>query len=124
MRDRPEDRLTAWMDAQPRLFIWTTAVTILESRLGLAAMPPGRRRQAMTIAFEQVLARDIEQRVLAFDQAAAETTAALLARHKTRGRSIDLRDGMIAGIALSRRASLATRNTRHFKDLGIALVSP
>lgn len=124
MRDRPEGRLIAWMNAQPRLSIWTTAVTIMESRVGLVAMPPGRRREAMTSAFEQFLARDIDQRVLPFDQPAAETTAVLLADHQARGRSIELRDGMIAGIALTQRASLATRDTRHFKDLGIVLIDP
>jgi predicted nucleic acid-binding protein len=31
---------------------------------------------------------------------------------------------MIAGIALSTGASLATRNTRHFDDLSISLIDP
>jgi toxin FitB len=31
---------------------------------------------------------------------------------------------MIAGIALSHRATLATRNTRHFEDLTIPIVNP
>lgn len=124
MRARPEERLIPWVNAQPRLSIWTTAVTIMESRVGLLAMPPGRRHEAMISAFEQLLVRDIGQRVLPFDQPAAEATAALLAQHQVRGRSIELRDGMIAGIALTQRASLATRNTRHFKDLGIVLIDP
>ena len=35
-----------------------------------------------------------------------------------------LRDTQIAGIALSRRATLATRNTRHFQDLRVPVVDP
>jgi predicted nucleic acid-binding protein len=31
---------------------------------------------------------------------------------------------MIAGIALARRSALATGNTRHFDDAGIAVVDP
>jgi toxin FitB len=31
---------------------------------------------------------------------------------------------MIAGIAISRRATLATRNTRHFADLSIPIIDP
>ena len=35
-----------------------------------------------------------------------------------------LRDVQIAGIVHVRRASLATRNTRHFEGCGLALVDP
>jgi predicted nucleic acid-binding protein len=31
---------------------------------------------------------------------------------------------MIAGIALARRAALATRNAKHFDDAGLDLVNP
>jgi predicted nucleic acid-binding protein len=37
---------------------------------------------------------------------------------------MDVRDTFIAGIALSRKASLATRNVRHFQGAGIALANP
>lgn len=40
------------------------------------------------------------------------------------GRPVEIRDLQIAGIVAARRATLATRNTRHFGDLGIALVDP
>jgi predicted nucleic acid-binding protein len=41
-----------------------------------------------------------------------------------KGRPIDARDTFIAGIALARRATLATRNVRHFKDLSVPVVDP
>jgi predicted nucleic acid-binding protein len=37
---------------------------------------------------------------------------------------VDLRDTQIAGIALARHAAVATRNTRHFKDLSVPVVDP
>jgi len=62
--------------------------------------------------------------VLQFDHAAAEETALLMgARHRL-GRRGDLRDTMIAGIALAQRATLATRNIRHFDDLAVPVVDP
>jgi len=36
----------------------------------------------------------------------------------------DARDTLIAGIALARRATLATRNERHFQDLKLPLLNP
>ena len=55
----------------------------------------------------------------------ATATAAHLAADRQRaGRSVDLRDTMIAGIALARRATIATRNTRYFEGLDVPVVNP
>ena len=54
--------------------------------------------------------------------AAAEAAAMLAARQRQIGRTTEIRDVQIAGIAAARKATLATRNTRHFEHLGIALV--
>lgn len=40
------------------------------------------------------------------------------------GRAVDLRDTLIAGIALARRATIATRNTKHFEGLDVPVVNP
>ena len=40
------------------------------------------------------------------------------------GRPREVRDTMIAGIALAQRATLATRNTRHFDDLSVPVINP
>jgi predicted nucleic acid-binding protein len=37
---------------------------------------------------------------------------------------VDLRDTLIAGIALAHEAQLATRNRRHFSDITISLINP
>ena len=62
--------------------------------------------------------------MLAFDAAAAGKAAIVAARRRQAGRTVDLRDTQIAGIALARRATLATRNVRHFRDLDVAVVDP
>ena len=50
--------------------------------------------------------------------------AQLAAERKVHGRPVQIRDTFIAGIALAKRATLATRNTRHFDDLSVAVVNP
>jgi predicted nucleic acid-binding protein len=37
---------------------------------------------------------------------------------------VDLRDTLIAGIAVARRAAIATRNVRHFADSKVPVVDP
>jgi toxin FitB len=124
MRDEPDPAIIIWLDLQRRDLLWTTAVTILEIRHGLAVMPVGQRRNQRLVAFGQVIAEDLENRVLPFDQAAAEESATLMAWRQRAGRSVELRDTMIAGIALAQRATLATRNVRHFDDLSVPIVNP
>ena len=124
MRDRPELVIEKWLDRQPRESIWTTAVTILEIRFGLAVMPLGRRRAGLQREFEATLAETLEGRIMPFDSAAAEATANLMAARRQSGRAGGLNDSMIAGIAIARHATLATRNTRHFADLPVSVVNP
>lgn len=124
MRQVPEPAVVAWLDDQPADSIWITSITLFEARLGLALLPKGRRRQGLEAAFEQLLEEDLENRVLDFDTAAASAAAVLAAARQKAGRPVDLRDTQIAGIALARRATVATRNVRHFADLDVPVANP
>jgi len=124
MHKEPEASVVAWVDRQPAESVWITSITLFETRLGLALLPAGRRRQTLQAAFAQLLEEDLENRVLDFDSAAATEAAALAAERQRIGRPVDMRDTQIAGIALARRATLATRNVRHFADLKVPIVDP
>lgn len=124
MRDEPDSAVVTWLDAQPAESIWTTAITVFEVRTGLELLEPSRRRDRLESAFEQVLKVDLDNRVLAFDTEAADAAGVLVAATQRAGRSLEFRDSQIAGIALARKATLATRNVRHFKDLGARVVDP
>ena len=119
----PSPKVIGWLDRQPRSSLWTTAFTIFEIRLGLQIMPSSKRREVLNQRFDEVLAR-INEQIVPFDTDAAQEAAFLMASRKMQGRPRDLRDAMIAGIVLSRRASLATRNAAHFDDISAALIDP
>jgi toxin FitB len=124
MRRETDPVVVAWLDAQPPESIWTTAITVFEIRFGLEILAKGRKRKALEEAFASALDEDFDGRILAFDQAAADAAAAIAARQREAGRPVEIRDVQIAGIAAARKATLATRNTRHFDGTGIALVDP
>jgi toxin FitB len=123
MRQERDQDVVGWLDRQPRSSVWTTSITVLEIRFGLQILSTGRRRSALTEGFEKLLA-SLGQRVAAFDMAAAGLASDLMAARHRKGRPGDLRDTMIAGIALAQHATLATRNTAHFEDASIPLVNP
>lgn len=124
MSKTPEASVVAWVDGQPAESVWITSITLFEVRLGLALLPVCRRRQKLETAFAQLLEEDLENRVLDFDSAAATAAASLAGERQKAGRPVDMRDTQIAGIAIARRATLATRNVRHFADLKIPIVDP
>lgn len=124
MRKEPEPAVVRWLDNQPSESIWITSITLFEARFGLELLPKGRRRQSLERALAQLLEEDLENRILDFDTAAAAEAAMLAAQRQRSGRPVDMRDTQIAGIALARRATLATRNVRHFEDLKITVVDP
>lgn len=124
MHQKPDAAVIQWLDRQPRASIWTTAITVFEIRFGLQTMESGRRRSLLMATFDRLLNETIERRVANFDGAAAQQAADLMAERRKRGRSGELRDTMIAGIVLASRATLATRNEKHFDDISAVVVNP
>jgi predicted nucleic acid-binding protein len=124
MQTKLNEHVVAWLDKQARTSMWTTSVTIFEIRFGLQILPAGKRRSLLTRTFEAVLRDDIRGRVAPFDTAAAQYSADLMASRHMEGRPVELRDTMIAGIALACHATLATRNVLHFEDLSVPVVNP
>jgi hypothetical protein len=119
-----EPEALAWLDRQPRSSVWTTSVTIMELRYGLKLLPDGRRQDRLESVYQRLIAEKLEHRIAIFDALGAEHAAILMAARRRRGQPRDVRDTMIAGIAVSRRATLATRNVRHFDDLPTPVVDP
>jgi toxin FitB len=124
MRTEPDVVVVDWLDTQPSESIWTTSVTLFEIRTALELLPSSRRRRHLEDAFERVLSEDLDDRVVSFDSTAANAAGSLVARRQRAGRSVEIRDAQIAGIALARKATVATGNVRHFRDLGVRLVDP
>jgi predicted nucleic acid-binding protein len=124
MSIRPDDTVVRWMDKQPDSSIWTSSVTVFEIASGIELLPRGRKHDRLRSAFDRFIEEDLERRILPFDELAAETAASLVGVRRRGGRLGELRDTMIAGIAITRRATLATRNIRHFDDLPVPVVNP
>jgi predicted nucleic acid-binding protein len=124
MQKQPDPQVVGWLDEQPAESIWLSSVTVFEARYGLALLAAGRRKDILEQQFEALLQEDLQNRVLFFDGQAAEYSAQLAADRKQRGRPVAMRDTFIAGIAVARRATIATRNVRHFDDVSVPVVNP
>ncbi len=124
MAPEPDARVIHWLDAQQRESVWTTSITVFELQFGIAILPDGRKRLLLEAWLRKLIDERLGNRVLEFDASAASLAAFLAADRKLRGRRGEIRDTQIAGIVLSRRATLATRNVRHFADIDAHIVDP
>jgi predicted nucleic acid-binding protein len=124
MHDAPDRAVVAWLNRQPGASIWTSSITVFEARLGIALLVPGRMRNRLETALETILNQDLEGRILPFDSQSAAAAALIAAERRRRGRTVELRDTQIAGIAVAHRAAIATRNTKHFGDLDLLIMNP
>lgn len=124
MRKDPDAAVLAWLDDQPATSTWLTSINVFEIRMGLALLARGRKRVALEQSFERLLLEDLDNRVLPFDASAAEQAALIGATRQRAGRPVDMRDTQIAGIVVARRATLATRNVRHFEGLPTPVIDP
>jgi toxin FitB len=87
-------------------------------------LPDGARRDALMQAVAAIFVEDFAGRMLPFDREAAVAYAEIAASRRLADRPISQFDAVIAAVARSRGASLATRNTKDFADSGIGLINP
>ncbi|SPK70547.1 VapC ribonuclease Y4jK (plasmid) [Cupriavidus taiwanensis] len=124
MRAQAEPAVVDWLDRQTPDSLVITAVTVAELLYGIARLPDGRRKTGLREAALQMLDEDFRDRVLPFDEDAAVHYAALVSQRERTGRPISMADAQIAAICRHHGASLATRNSKDFEGVGIALVNP
>ena len=124
IRLAPSPKVLHWLGELARESVFTTAVTQAEMLYGLASLPAGKRRALLESALEKMFTEEFAGRILSFDEDAARVFAKIVARRDALGRPISQFDAMIAAIARSRRAALATRNIGDFRDCGLRIVDP
>jgi predicted nucleic acid-binding protein len=84
----------------------------------------GKRRRGLWDAAKRIFDEDFAGQVLRFDSDAAEMFAEIAASRRMSGKPISQFDAMIAAVARSRGAILATRNAKDFENCSIDIVDP
>ncbi|MCL1926881.1 MAG: type II toxin-antitoxin system VapC family toxin [Syntrophorhabdaceae bacterium] len=124
LRPAPDARAIAWLNAQTRSLLFTTAISRGEMLHGVFLLPDGMRKTRMREEVMAIFTVDMGNRVLPYDSDAADAYAAISAARRAQGRPISQSDAMIAGIVRSHGATLATRNVRDFQDCAIDVIDP
>jgi toxin FitB len=123
-RPRPSPVVVAWIDAQPANELYLCTPVLAELHFGVERLEPGRRRTSLQDFVDRIENSYFRGRILPLDVAASAAYGRLVATRERMGRRIEQMDALIAAIALSQHATLATRDTGHFSDLGLDLINP
>lgn len=124
MSAAPAPEVVRWISARRIETLFTTSICQAEILAGLAIMPEGRRRTSLESAANDMFAEEFAGRILSFDSQAAAEYAKLFAARRAAGRPASLPDLMIATIARSNRAAIATRDIGGFEGCGVELDDP
>jgi len=111
-RPRPDDGVLARLE-EVADDAAIAAVAWHELRFGVARLPAGRRREALSVFVTGLASRFP---VLPYDQGAAEWHAGERARLERAGRSAPFADGQIAAVAVTNGLRLITRNVAGFAE--------
>ena len=124
MRRVPNAAVVEWLDSQPANDLFLCTPVLAEIYYGVARLDESMRKSNLLRSYRQIVAEVFEGRILPFDAPAAEAYGELVAELESEGNPITVIDAMIAAIAQSNAATLATRNMAHFTKTGVTLVNP
>lgn len=124
LRQAGDANVLAWMDAQTVETLYLSAISLAELRFGIAALPSGKKREALLASLEQRILPLFSGRILSFDAPASQAYAQLRARARAEGKAIAPTDGYIAAIATLHGLMVATRDTAPFEAAGLTVINP
>ncbi len=114
----------AWLDAQLVETLYLSTISLAELRFGIAALPPGKRKDTLHASLEQRILPLFAGRILPFDAAASAAYAELRARARADGKAIAPADGYIAATATTHGLIVATSDTAPFEAAGLIVINP
>lgn len=123
LRPRPSREVAEWLAGQNSDELFITTVTQAEMLAGIEGIPHGARRKKLASVVQHVLLL-FAGRILPFDEDAASAFPTIVSGRIKLGRPVSNFDALIASIARSRGAALATRDTGGFEHCGIRVVNP
>ncbi len=119
-KPKPNARVVAWLRAHEH-DIAVDPIILGEMRFGILLLPRGKKRTSL----EQWFAAGVQRlHCLPWDSDTGLRWAALLARLRTLGKAMPIKDSLIAATALLHDLTMATRNRTDFEKAGVRIVDP
>jgi predicted nucleic acid-binding protein len=119
-KPEPAPQVLEWLRRNEE-HLAVTPIILGELEYGILLLPTGKRKKQLEVWFEKIRSTAC---CLDFDSKVASSWARLLALLKSKGHAMPIKDGLIAASAIAHNLTLATRNTRDFKNAKVPLINP
>ena len=119
----PNPNVSLWLKAANDEHLFTSVLTFAEIRRGIELLAPGKRRSQLE-SWQQDFGASFDTRLLPVTKSIADRWATLSAEAQKQGIQISNFDGLIAATAIEHGLTLATRNVKDFRFLGLDIVNP
>lgn len=119
-KPEPDPRVVAWLEQHERELA-VDPIILGELRFGILLLPRGRRRARLERWFATGIRR---LHCIPWEADCGLRWAELLADLRKSGRSMPIKDSLIAATALAHGLVVATRNRQDFERAGLEVVDP
>ncbi len=119
-KPEPSPQVVEWLERRESQLA-VDPIVLGELRFGILRLPRGRRRARLERWFDQGARR---LHCIPWDEDCGLRWAELLAELRRSGRSMPVKDSLIAATALVHGLTVATRNGTHFEKAGVPVVDP
>jgi predicted nucleic acid-binding protein len=119
-KPEPHKQVVEWL-RQNESEIAVDPVILGEIRFGILLLPAGKRRARLERWFEQGVRRI---RCIPWEAATGMGWAELLAKLRRTGRSMPIKDSLIAATAIAHGLSVVSRNRSDFEGSGVRVIDP
>jgi predicted nucleic acid-binding protein len=117
---QPASRVVEWLRRNESELV-VDPVILGEIRFGILALPRSRRRDRLEQWFQKGV---LQMEFLPWDFDVSMNWAALLARLRSSGKAMPIKDSLIAATALTHDLTVATRNEADFAKARVRVVNP
>jgi predicted nucleic acid-binding protein len=119
-RPAPNEQVVAFIASLDELLV--PASVLFELERDVRALPSGRRRTGLARWLAELLTGPLSIR--AVDAAAATAAAKIEEAARRRGRTIEVPDLFVLGVARAEDLTVATRNVADFEGHGVPVLDP
>jgi len=124
VKDKPEPKVTRWIDAMDENLLYLSVLTLGEIRKGIASLPHSACRATLEAWLDHDLALRFSDRILPIDHHVADRWGRITGSAAARKSPLPVIDGLFAATAQQHNLILVTRNTRDIAVTGVPAFNP
>lgn len=124
VKNRPEPRVVAWLEATDESLLYLSVLTVGEIRKGIVSLADAARRVALEAWLDHDLALRFSGRILPIDQGVADRWGKICGSAAAKKSPIPAIDALLAATALHYDLTLVSRDFGHASISGVATFNP